>query len=67
MKLEEFAHSVDNPYIWAVILLVSLRAVYKCAMTKDWAHLGAFLIVGAGSIYMIGACLGVFDLPSVFK
>lgn len=67
MKLEDFAHSVDNPYIWGVILLISLRAIYKCAITKDYAHLGAFLVVGAGSLYMIGAGLGVFELPSVFK
>ena len=67
MKLSDFAHSVDNPYIWGVILLVSLRAVYKCAVTKDWPHLGAFLVVGIGSLFMIGASLGVFELPDVFK
>ena len=67
MKFEDFAHSVDNPYIWAVILLISLRDVYKCAMTKDIAHLAAFLTVGAGALYMMGAGLGVFELPSVFK
>lgn len=67
MEFKDFAHSVDNPYVWGVILLISLRAVYKCAMTKDWAHLGAFLVVGAGSIYMIGASFGVFELPAVFK
>ena len=42
MTLNDFSYSITNPYVWGVLFLIALRAIYKCAITKDYAHLGAF-------------------------
>lgn len=67
MQFTDFVYCVEHPFVWAVLLLISLRAVYTCSKEKDIAHLTAFAVVAAASAYMLGAGLGIFEMPSVFK
>lgn len=67
MKFNDFVYCVESPIVWAIILLISLRAIYTCSKENDIAHLGAFIAVACGSAYMLGAGLGIFQMPTVFK
>ena len=40
---EKFFHEVTGPYIWGLILLLSLRAIYSSARKKDIPHAAAFM------------------------
>ena len=64
---EKFFHEVTSPYVWGCILLLALRAEYKCLKTKDYPHAAAFLpiIIGSGvllaaALNMLPDCLAVF-------
>ena len=64
---EKFFHEVTSPYVWGCILLLALRAEYKCLKTKDYPHAAAFLpiIIGAGillaaAMNMLPECLAVY-------
>ena len=67
MEFRDFVYCIDSPWAWGVVLLISLRAIYTCAKEKDFVHLAAFLAVAMGASYMLGAALGFFQMPSVFK
>lgn len=67
MTLSDFSYSISNPYVWGVLLLIAIRAIYKCVIEKDYPHLSAFMVVACVSIYMIGASLGVYQLPEAFR
>lgn len=67
MEFKDFVYCIDSPWAWSILLLISLRAIFTCAKEKDYAHLAAFIVVCAASIYMIGAGLGIFETPSMFK
>lgn len=67
MTISDFSYSITNPYFWGILFLIALRAVYKCIREKDIPHLLAFVVVALGSIYMMGAGLGVFQMPEAFK
>lgn len=68
MTVQDFSYTISNPYIWGVLMLLSLRAVFKCLMgeEKDYPHAGAFFVVLLGSLYMLAAALGILDLPMAY-
>ena len=39
---EKFFHEVTGPYIWGLILLLSLRAIFSSVRKKDYPHAAAF-------------------------
>lgn len=67
MTISDFSYSITNPYVWGVLFLIALRAIYKCIMDKDYPHLFAFIVVAIGALYMLGAIFGVYQLPEAFK
>ena len=70
MTIQDFSYTVSSPIVWVVLLLLSLRAVYRCLFTseeKDYAHAGAFLVVLLGSLYMLGAIYGYLPVPNYFE
>ena len=40
---EKFFHEVTGPYIWGLILLLSLRAIFSSVRKKDYPHAAAFI------------------------
>ncbi len=48
---EEFFHEINQPVLWIILLLVSLRAVYSCIKKKDIPHAAAFFVVLCASAY----------------
>ena len=67
MTIRDFCYTVSNPWIWGIILLIAIRAMYKCAIEKDYAHTFAFLPIAVGSLYMLGVSYGIFGLPDLYK
>jgi len=67
MQFTDFVYCVEHPFVWGIILLIALRAVYTCSKEKDVAHLAAFAVIAVASAYMLGAGLGIFQMPTVFK
>lgn len=54
---EKFFHEVTGPYIWGLILLLSLRAIYSSVRKKDLPHAAAFVIVAIVAAFMTAASL----------
>ena len=46
---EKFFHEVTGPYIWGLILLLSLRAIFSSVRKKDYPHAAAFIVVAIAS------------------
>lgn len=61
---ERFYHEINNPWMWILLLLVSLRAIYSSARKKDYPHLIAFALLALVSAMMIAASYG-FILPEL--
>ena len=59
---EKFFHEVTGPYIWGLILLLSLRAIYSSLRKKDYPHAAAFVVVAVVALFMAAASLDM--LPS---
>lgn len=55
---EKFVHPVTGSFIWGIIMLLSLRAVYSCTRKKDYPHLAAFLVIALFSCYMFAQSMG---------
>jgi hypothetical protein len=56
---EKFFHEVTGPYIWGLILLLSLRAIYTSARKKDYPHAAAFIVVAIVAMFMAASSLGM--------
>ena len=61
---EKFFHEVTGPYIWGLILLLSLRAIFSSVRKKDYPHAAAFIVVAiaaafwsASRVYMLPTAL----------
>lgn len=54
---EKFFHEVTGPYIWGLILILSLRAIYSSLRKKDYPHAAAFVIVAIVAAFMTAASL----------
>ena len=67
MTIKDFAYTINSPFFWGLIMLLALRAIYKCAMEKDWPHLAAFICIAGGAGYMLAAGMGILALPEAFK
>ncbi|MDY6030005.1 MAG: hypothetical protein SPI71_07090 [Acidaminococcaceae bacterium] len=59
---EKFFHEVTSPLLWALILLLALRAEYSCCQKRDFVHAAAFLPIVIGAAFMLANGLGM--LPS---
>lgn len=58
-SFEKFVHEVTSPYVWGCILLLALRAEYKCLKTKDYVHAAAFVPIIIGSGFLCAAALNI--------
>ena len=70
MNIHDFSYTIGSPIVWGVLLLLSIRAVYKCLFVdqeKDYAHAGAFIVVLLGSLYMLAAIYGIVPWPDYFE
>lgn len=56
---EKFSHEITGPYLWLIILVLSLRAIYSSAKKKDYVHLLAFIFVAAVAAFMAALALGL--------
>lgn len=54
---EKFFHEVTGPYIWGLILILSLRAIYSSLRKQDYPHAAAFVIVAIVAAFMTAASL----------
>ena len=48
---EKFFHEVTGPYIWGLILLLSLRAIFSSVRKKDYPHAAAFIVVAIADLF----------------
>ena len=58
---EEFFHEINQPVLWIILLLVSLRAVYSCIMKKDIPHAAAFFVVLCASAYFTALSFNIIN------
>ncbi len=56
---EKFFHEVTGPYIWGLILLLSLRAIYSSIRKRDYPHIAAFLVVAIVAAFMAASSLNM--------
>ena len=56
---EQMYHEVENPYMWALIFIISLRGVYSNAIKKEIGFAAAFALVAAISGFFAGVGLGI--------
>ena len=56
---EKFFHEVTGPYIWGLILLLSLRAIYSSTRKRDYPHALAFVVVAIVAAFMTAASLDI--------
>lgn len=56
---EKFFHEVTGPYIWGLILLLSLRAIYSSIRKRDYPHIAAFLVVAIVAAFMAASSLDI--------
>lgn len=61
---EKFYHEINNPWMWVVLLLLSLRAIYTSIRKRDYPHLIAFALLAAFFVMMIASGYG-FILPEL--
>ena len=61
---EKFFHEVSGPYIWGLILLLSLRAVYSSLRKKDYPHAAAFVVVTIVALFMFAVAMDILP-PAV--
>lgn len=54
---EKFFHEVTGPYIWGLILLLSLRAIFSSVRKKDYPHAAAFIVVAIAAAFMTASAL----------
>ena len=50
-------HEVTGPYIWGLILLLSLRAYLLFRAQKDYPHAAAFIVVAIAAAFMTASAL----------
>lgn len=51
---EQMYHEVENPYMWLLIFVISLRGVYSNIMKKDIGFAAAFAFVAVVSGFFAG-------------
>ena len=56
---EKFFHEVTGPYIWGLILLLSLRAIYSSICKRDYPHIAAFLVVAIVAAFVTASSLNM--------
>lgn len=56
---EQMYHEVENPYMWFLIFVISLRGVYSNIMKKEIGFAAAFAFVAVVSGFFAGVGLGV--------
>ena len=55
--IEKFFNEVTGPYIWGLILLLSLRAIFSSERKKDSPHAAAFIVVAIAAAFMTASAL----------
>ena len=51
---EQMYHEVENPYMWLLIFVISLRGVYSNIMKKEIGFAAAFAFVAVVSGFFAG-------------
>ena len=51
---EQMYHEVENPYMWLLIFVISLRGVYSTIMKKEIGFAAAFAFVAVVSGFFAG-------------
>ena len=51
---EQMYHEVENPYMWLLIFVISLRGVYSNIMKKEIGFVAAFAFVAVVSGFFAG-------------
>ena len=56
---ERMSHEISNPYLWAIIFLLSIRGIYSNLNKHDYAHALAFVAVLIVSGFFAGIGLNL--------
>ena len=56
---EQMYHEVENPYMWLLIFVISVRGVYSNTVKKEIGFAAAFAFIAAISGFFAGVGLGV--------
>ncbi len=67
---EQMYHEVENPYMWLLIFVISLRGVYSNIMKKEIGFAAAFAFVAVVSGFFAGVGFNVIPyslLEALFK
>lgn len=67
---EQMYHEVENPYMWLLIFVISLRGVYSNVMKKEIGFAAAFAFVTVVSGFFAGVSFNLIPysvLEALFK
>jgi len=67
---EQMYHEVENPYMWLLIFVISLRGVYSNIMKKEIGFAAAFAFVAVISGFFAGVGFNIIPyslLEALFK
>ncbi len=67
---EQMYHEVENPYMWLLIFVISLRGVYSNIMKKEIGFAAAFAFVAVVSGFFAGVGFNIIPyslLEALFK
>ncbi|MDO4179637.1 MAG: hypothetical protein Q4D21_10710 [Phascolarctobacterium sp.] len=57
--MESFSHDNYSPYMWGLLLLISLRGMYTSFKEKDWIHFACFGVAFCVSVFFTLLCLDI--------
>lgn len=67
---EQMYHEVENPYMWLLIFVISLRGVYSNIMKKEIGFAAAFAFVAVVSGFFAGVGFNIIPyslLEALFR
>ena len=67
---EQMYHEVENPYMWLLIFVISLRGIYSNIMKKEIGFAAAFAFVAVVSGFFAGVGFNIIPyslLEALFK
>lgn len=59
--MERFSHDNFSPYMWGLLMLVTLRGMYTSFKEKEWVHFTCFAVAFAVSVFFTLTCLNIIQ------
>lgn len=57
--MESFSHENYSPYLWTLLMLVTLRGMYSSFREKEWGHFTCFTVAFFVSLFFSLTCFKI--------